>query len=110
MTGAPLTLDTLPITHHFAGGVYGKEMFIPKGHYAVKHQHAYAHLSILAQGIAEVNVNGAVQTYVAPACITIAAGATHTITAATDIVWFCIHATDETDPAKVDQVLIGQGA
>jgi hypothetical protein len=28
------------------------------------------------------------------------------IEALEDAVWFCIHATDETDPEKVDKVLI----
>jgi hypothetical protein len=32
---------------------------------------------------------------------------THGVKAITDCVWFCIHATDEKDPSKVDDVLIG---
>ncbi len=43
----------------------------------------------------------------APACIEIRAGLTHGVKAITDCVWFCIHATDEQDPSKVDDVLIG---
>jgi len=43
----------------------------------------------------------------APACIEIRAGLTHGVKAITDCVWFCIHATDEKDPSKVDDVLIG---
>jgi hypothetical protein len=30
----------------------------------------------------------------------------HSIEALEDTVWFCIHATEETDPTKVDEVLI----
>jgi hypothetical protein len=42
----------------------------------------------------------------APACIEIKAGLTHGVKAITDCVWFCIHATDEKDPSKVDEILI----
>jgi len=53
-----------------------------------------------------VEVQGVEKDYMAPACITILAGQHHTITAHEDSVWFCIHATDETDAANVDEVLI----
>ena len=43
----------------------------------------------------------------APACIEIKAGLTHGVKAITDCVWFCIHATDEKDPSRVDELLIG---
>jgi hypothetical protein len=42
----------------------------------------------------------------APACIEIKEGLTHGVKAITDCVWYCIHATDEKDPSKVDEVLI----
>ena len=42
----------------------------------------------------------------APACLEIKAGVIHGVKAITDCVWFCIHATTETDPNKVDEVLI----
>jgi len=46
------------------------------------------------------------QEFTAPACIEIKAGVHHMISALEDVTWFCIHATEETDPLKVDQVLI----
>lgn len=97
----------LGVVHHFSAGLYAKQMQIPAGHFAVTHAHAYDHLSILAKGHATVEVDGEVTEYQAPACICIAAGKHHQVIALTDIVWFCIHATDETDPDKVDEVLIG---
>jgi hypothetical protein len=36
----------------------------------------------------------------------IKANAIHTITALTDVVWFCLHATSITDPAQIDHTLI----
>jgi hypothetical protein len=61
---------------------------------------------VLAAGEALVEVNGITKLYKAPACINIAADAEHTITALEDVVWYCIHATDETDVEKIDKVLI----
>ena len=96
----------LHIQHHFADGLYAKRMSLPAGHYALSHKHAYGHLSVLAKGRALVEADGVETTYEAGMCIHIAAGVEHKITAIEDVLWFCIHATDETDVAKVDEVLI----
>jgi quercetin dioxygenase-like cupin family protein len=96
----------LHIQHHFSDGVYAKQMALPKGHFAVSHKHNYSHLSVLASGEALVEVDGIVNLYKAPACIHIAADTEHKITALEDVVWYCIHATDETDVEKIDKVLI----
>lgn len=98
----------LRTVHHFSAGVYAKQMSLPKGHMAVSHKHSYDHLSILATGVVTVQADGASRIYRAPACIEIKAGVEHAITALEDVTWFCIHATDETDPEKVDRVLIQQ--
>jgi quercetin dioxygenase-like cupin family protein len=94
------------VVHHFAAGVYAKQMSLPANHYAVKHVHSHDHMSILAQGHVTVDVDGVVQEYKAPACICIKAGQKHRIVAVKDSVWFCIHATDETESDRVDEVLI----
>jgi quercetin dioxygenase-like cupin family protein len=97
----------LGVVHHFSAGLYAKQMLLPAKHFAVSHAHAYDHLSILAKGDVTVEVEGVRTEYKAPACINILAGQHHTITAHEDSVWFCIHATQETDADKIDQVLIG---
>ena len=103
-----MTIEFDPcVVHHFAAGVYAKQMTLPANHYAVKHTHDYDHLSILAAGHVYVDIDGDVTEYQAPACITIKAGQKHKIVAIEDSSWFCIHATDETDAEKVDEVLMG---
>lgn len=94
------------IIHHFGGGVYTKETSIPAGYILVQHKHTFDHLSILGSGIAQVTVDGHTKTMTAPSCITIEAGKEHRVHAITDAVWYCIHATDCTDPEKVDELLI----
>jgi hypothetical protein len=42
----------------------------------------------------------------APACVDVKAGLVHGIKAIEDCVWYCIHATDEKDPSKVDKDII----
>jgi quercetin dioxygenase-like cupin family protein len=105
----PMIELDLRIKHYFSGREYAKHMFLEKGHYADTHKHEYDHLSILAIGVAEVEIDGVKTVYTAPDCITIKAGVEHKITALEDVTWFCIHATTETDPAKVDHVLIKEG-
>jgi quercetin dioxygenase-like cupin family protein len=95
------------ITHHFSDGLYAKQTAIPAGTAILKHTHTFSHLSILAAGKVAVMKGDVIEIVEAPACIEIKAGVTHGIKAVTDCVWFCIHATDEKDPSKVDEILIG---
>ena len=92
--------------HHFSDNIYAKEMHLPAGHVAVSHKHKYSHLSVLAAGRCMVYTDESMMEYTAPACIEIKAGVEHQIEAAEDVTWFCIHATSETDPEKIDRVVI----
>ena len=93
------------LAHHFSSGVYAKEVFIPAGMVLQQHSHPFDHLSILASGRVIVRVGDSVEQYAGPAAITIRAGVQHEVESITDAVWFCIHATDETDAANIDHVL-----
>ena len=97
------------IHHHFSAGVYAKETRIPAGYVLVQHAHKHDHLSILASGSVELAVDGAKSVVHAPACLTIAAGKHHGIKSITDVVWYCVHATDCTDEDEIDEVLIESG-
>jgi hypothetical protein len=94
------------IHHHFSSGVYAKETRIPAGYILVQHAHKHDHLSILASGSVELLVDGVKSVVEAPACLTIAAGKHHGVKSLTDVVWYCIHATDCADENKVDEMLI----
>jgi quercetin dioxygenase-like cupin family protein len=96
----------LNILHHFSDGLYAKQMTLPAGYEAGSHAHAYSHLSVLAKGRVIVETDNTMQEFNAPACIEIKAGIHHRIVSLEDAVWFCIHATEETDVSKVDEVLI----
>jgi quercetin dioxygenase-like cupin family protein len=96
----------LGIVHHFSSGTYAKQMRLPKGFTALSHSHTFDHLSILAKGSVVVKTDTTSIEYIAPACLTIEKNMNHSIYALEDVVWFCIHATDETDVSKIDEVLI----
>ena len=95
------------IQHHFSDGLYAKEIHVAAGDAILKHTHDFSHLSILAKGKVAVMKGEEIEVIEAPACIEIKAGVTHGVKALTDCVWFCIHATDEQDASKVDDVLMG---
>lgn len=97
--------------HHFSEGLYAKQMELKEGSFAVQHKHNYDHLSILAKGKVRVLFEGNLsKEYTAPACINIVKDVNHAVYALEDSVWFCIHATSETDVDNVDKVLIKEGA
>ena len=85
------------ISHHFGGGVYAKETFIPAGMILVQHKHKYDHLSILASGSIILDVDGVHLPLTGPQCINVAAGKHHGVKAVTDTVWYCVHASAVAD-------------
>jgi len=94
------------IEHYFSDGLYAKETHISAGQMLMQHKHNYSHFGIIAKGKVVVVKEGDIQIVEAPACIDIKAGENHGVKAITDVVWYCVHATDEKDPSKVDEVLI----
>lgn len=94
------------IKHHFSAGVYVKQMHLDEGFYVETHAHNFDHFGLLGNGSAMVILDDVSETYCAPCLIEIKAGKKHKIIALTNIDWFCIHATDVTDPQKIDEVLI----
>ena len=97
------------IEHYFSSGVYAKETRIPAGRILVQHKHKFDHLSILASGSVELIVDDVKTIVHAPACLTIQANKHHGVKSLTDVIWYCIHATDCADEAEIDEVLIAPG-
>lgn len=96
------------IIHHFSDGLYAKETIIKAGEHLLQHKHTFSHLSILAQGRVVVTTEEGSIIVEAPACLEIKANTHHGVKALTDCVWYCVHATDEKDPSKVDEVIIAR--
>lgn len=95
------------ITHHFSDGVYIKETTFDRGEVVPMHEHVHSHFSVLSRGWVVLTVDGEDRELRSGNVLTIEAGKTHTIRALTQATWLCIWATDETDPEKIDETLVG---
>lgn len=84
----------IEVVHHFADGLYTKEMRIPAGVAMGKEVHPYTHQSFLAKGRVHLFRDDRDDIIEAPACICVEKGVAHTVIAITDVVWFCTHNTD----------------
>jgi hypothetical protein len=102
------TFPPLPedVRHHFAPGVYMRELRIPKGAVLTGKIHRTEHLNILAQGEISVLTEHGVQRLTAPAVIQSCAGIKRAGFAHEDTVWITVHPTTETDLAKLEELLI----
>lgn len=109
LTDDALAAEGVEIKHYFAAGVYIKESHIlASGKELKKHTHDYDHLSILVSGAARVVIGGVEHIFNGFHVLKIEAGVPHKVTAITDIVWLCVHATDDTNPNTVDISLMSK--
>lgn len=98
------------LAHHFGSdgsGVYIKQTLIPAGVELEMHTHTFTHKSVLCGGRVRLTVGNDASEVDGPAVLTVEAGIPHRVQALTDAVWLCIHATDETDPSRIDHVITG---
>lgn len=85
------------IRHHFAPGVYAREMSVPAGSVLTGAVHKTCHLSILSKGRVMVTSDEGVIEMVAPCTLLASKGTKRAIHALEDSVWTTIHATPTTD-------------
>lgn len=108
LEAALLKYEQLPeeLTHHFAKGVYARELHIPKGAVIVGKIHRHAHLNFLMKGEISVLTEHGVRRLTAPAVITSASGIKRAGFAHEDTVWVTVHATEETDLETIEAQMI----
>lgn len=94
------------VAHHFGGGAYIKETFIPAGAMLAQHAHAHTHLSYLVGGQVELEIDGERCFHGVPTAFVLEAGKVHAVHARTDAVWLCVWPTDCTDPRRIDEALL----
>ena len=95
----------LPLKHHFADGIYAREMFMPAGAVLTGAVHKTTHMCILSQGRVRVATADGPVELVAPATLIAHPGAKRAIYALEDSVWTNIHATNETNLDKLVEEL-----
>ena len=100
--------ETCKITHYFAPGVYAREMWMPQGCLITGKIHMTEHLNMLSQGKVSVSNQGDSITMTAPYTFVSPVGTKRAIYAHEDSTWTTIHATDLTDPEKIEAEIIAE--
>ncbi len=99
-----IKLETL---HHFAPGVYVRELRIPAGVCLTGAVHKTEHLNICVKGVLRVVSVGMPDKVVSGGEIfTSPSGTKRAAYVESDAVWLTVHATEETDIDKLEQMLV----
>lgn len=106
---AKMLTHVQPVTflkHHFAPGIYVREIWMPKGAIILGHRHKTDHLNIIAQGSVLVRMEGRVEHIVAPYTVRSGAGVRKALYILEDTIWMTVHdnPTDETDIPTLEEI------
>lgn len=97
----------IPTVHHFADGVYAREITIPKGTILTGKIHKTRHLNIISAGrILVYNAGEPTRELVAPCSFVALPGTRRVGLALEDTVWTTVHGTEETDLDQLEAALI----
>ncbi len=92
--------------HHFAPGLYARELHIPAGMTLTGQIHKFKNLNILSQGTMLVSTEEGVIEVSAPFTVVSPAGTKRIAYAKTDCVWTTILATDETNVPTIERLFV----
>lgn len=102
-----VAIEDIEVKHHFTNnGLYAREMIIPKGMLITGRVKKHEHISVLSAGFATEVTEAGVQHIKAPYTMVSLPGTKRVVLAHETTVWTTIHATKETDLAKVEADLI----
>lgn len=93
-------------THHFADGIYGRELFIPAGTVLTGKIHLHSTLNLLIQGDITVTTPDGMKRIQAPAVFVSAPGTKKAGYAHTDTIWVNVHPTKLTDLDAIEAKFI----
>lgn len=95
-----------PVTHRFGPGVYIREVHMPAGAFIIGHRHKTTHLNVMLTGrLGLLNDDGTETEMVAPRTF-VAQPGRKAAYIYEDVIWQNIHATDETDVAKLEDTFL----
>jgi quercetin dioxygenase-like cupin family protein len=99
----------MEIEHTFAGGIYVKKSSFQRGEWGEQHEHAFAHISIVASGFFRLTAEGAEPRELGPGdVVEVPAGVAHRVQARTPGVWLCVwpDTVGDADHVKQDRAVI----
>lgn len=102
-----LTDTDLPVVHHFAPGVYVRELTMPAGLIILGKVHKTRHLNLITQGRVSFTAGeGPVHHVTAPYTFVSEAGIQKMLYVHETTTWLTVHPTEETDLGKLEAELI----
>lgn len=105
--GLPEQLDLDALTsHHFAPGIYVRELFIPAGTVLTGKIHRHETMNILVSGTIRVTTDDGVTELTGMKIYNSPPGMKKAALAVTDTIWLNIHPTEETDLVKIEEEFI----
>jgi hypothetical protein len=103
----PEQLDLNDLTkHHFAPGIYVRELFIPAGTVLTGKIHRHEIMNILVSGTIRVTTDSGVKELTGMKIYNSPPGMKKAAFAVTDTIWLNIHPTKETDLVKIEEEFI----
>lgn len=100
------TDDKCPLKHHFAPGLYAREIFIPAGILIIGKIHRHSHVNTISKGKVVVATEFGLEELTAPHSFVSQPGVKRSVLALEDTIWTTYHPTDETDLDKIEEYVI----
>ena len=101
-----------PVKHHFAPGLYAREIFIPAGSCVIGKIHRHSHVNTISQGRCRVVTEFGSESLEAPVSFVSQVGTKRAVYAETDVIWTTYHPTVvcdiETDLEKIEREVIAE--
>jgi len=96
----------LPLLHDFSKGVYCRQILMPKGSLVIGKTHKTEHFNFVMSGSASVMIDGEVKFIKAPYIFNSGEGVKKILYIHEEMIWATIHATNETDMGKLEQLMV----
>ena len=95
-----------PLNHHFAPGMYAREIHMKAGDKIIGKIHKHAHINIISKGVVDVVTENGSARYKAPYTFVSEPETKRFVSIVTDTIWTTIHATDSTDLDDIEDEII----
>lgn len=95
-----------PLKHHFAPGLYGREIFIPKGMIVIGKMHRHSHLNTISRGSVSVMTEDGLIELRGPITFQSPAFVKRSVYTREDTIWTTYHVTNKTDLVDIEEEII----
>lgn len=104
-SGAMTDVD-MPLTHHFADGIYVRQLTIPAGTRIIGKKHKKACVNIMLKGDITIYADGDMERFTDHYIGVAPAGTQKAAIAHKETVWLCIHAVDNHNLEEIEKDIV----